>query len=174
MQRLVARLVAAIVLLVFSVSFLAAAAPAPGSSPEGKVTPPPASPKEAFTGETLELPAQTIAPGKASLTLSLKFPEGYKLNLEAPSPATVTSSDQKTLSLDQTGRKTISQPRYPLNLLLKASPGQALLQIDLALNYCKSGREGLCLSKEVRLLLPVTVAPGTTNKQLQVSYQVKL
>src|SRR5262249_21728781 len=50
---------------------------------------------KAFTGETLELAAQTVEPGDATLTINVELPKGYKLNGLAPTVVKINAQGQR-------------------------------------------------------------------------------
>ena len=121
----------------------------------------------------LRLPEQTVAPGEASLTLTVELPPEYHLTAEAPGQVTVTSGDKRIMAFDRQAALTLIRPQFPLNIPVKVNPCQTLLQVELLLYYCKSGPEGLCLFKEARLVLPVKVIKGAGKNKLSVNYKVK-
>jgi hypothetical protein len=125
-----------------------------------------------FTGETLELPGQSVAPGNITLIISLALPQDFQLNPEAPCRVAVSSTAGKVLSFNREPAQTLSPVEFPLTIPARADPGETRLQIILTLNYCQTGSVGLCYFKEARLILPVTVAPGKANRQLAASYRV--
>jgi hypothetical protein len=123
--------------------------------------------------DALKLPEQTVAPGEASLTLSVDLPPEYHLTAEAPYQATFTSGDKQIVAFGRQAAQTLVQPQLPINIPVKVNPGRTLLKVELLLYYCKSGAEGLCLFKEARLVLPVKVVKGAGKNKLSVIYKVK-
>jgi hypothetical protein len=128
--------------------------------------------QESFTGEVVQAPGQTIAPGEAALVISLDMPPGYELMRDVPILAKVTSGKKEVVALAEGATTTCRQPKFPLRVPLKAEPGATQLQVDLVLYYCKSKGGGLCITKEARLVLPVTVDGAAKNKELQAAYKV--
>lgn len=123
-------------------------------------------------GERLALPAQTVAPGEARLTISLILPAGHKLNEQAPTTVKLRSSQTEVIAFDGRADRIIGRPTFPLNVPLQLNPGEAELNLDLLIYYCGADVESLCYFREARLTLPVKVEKGSANHQLQVSYAV--
>jgi len=119
-----------------------------------------------FAGETIELPAQTVEPGDATLTLNLELPKGYKLNALAPSAVVVASVG----AADQ----VIRNPRFPITAQLKLSEGDARVKADFVIYYCESEKESLCYFKEAVVSLPVKVKKGAGSRALTATYRLQL
>ena len=119
-----------------------------------------------FAGETIELPAQTVEPGDATLTLNLELPKGYKLNALAPSAVVVASVSGE----DQ----VIRNPRFPITAQLKLSEGDATVKVDFVIYYCESQKESLCYFKEAVVSVPVKVKKGAGSRALTATYRLQL
>jgi sugar lactone lactonase YvrE len=119
-----------------------------------------------FAGETIELPAQTVEPGDATLTLILELPKGYKLNALAPSAVVVASVG----GADQ----VIRNPQFPITAPLKLSEGDSTVKADLVIYYCESEKESLCYFKEAVVSLPVRVKLGAGSRALTATYRLQL
>ena len=128
--------------------------------------------EEDFTGEVVQAPGQTIAPGQAELIISLAIPQGYELMRDVPILAKVTSKEKGVVALAEGATATCRQPKFPLRVPLEAKPGATQLQVDLVLYYCKTKGGGLCITKQARLNLPVTVDRAAKNKELQAAYKL--
>src|SRR6185295_1891415 len=72
-----------------------------------------------FAGETIELAAQTVEPGDASLTINLELPAGYKLNGLAPTVVKITSQGQSLFA--EGSEKTLRNPQFPASVPVKLS-----------------------------------------------------
>lgn len=127
---------------------------------------------KAEAGETVNLPTQTVAPGDASLTVNLQLPAGHKLNQEAPSTLGIRSGDNKVLSLDEKYAQNLPVANLPLCLTVPATEGKTDLKATFRLNFCDE-KLGVCFLKEVLLNLPVEVKKTSTNKKLDIMYQLK-
>ncbi|MFA5550285.1 MAG: thioredoxin-like domain-containing protein [Trueperaceae bacterium] len=115
--------------------------------------------------EVVEVPGMTTTAGKGTVALTLSLPEGYKANLLAPLQVSVSFGVGADQGLDaQT--ITVAEPEYPLTLefdvLLTA--GQAQLNADVLVYYCREVAAELCLIRHALLEIPVTVtAAGTAD-----------
>jgi thiol-disulfide isomerase/thioredoxin len=119
-----------------------------------------------FAGETIELPAQTVEPGDATLTLNLELPKGYKLNALAPSSVVVASVS----GADQ----VIRNPQFPITAQLKLSEGDATVKANFVIYYCESEKESLCYFKEAVVSVPVKVKLGAGSRVLTATYRLQL
>jgi thiol-disulfide isomerase/thioredoxin len=127
-----------------------------------------------FTGEVIDLAAQMIEPGKATLTLSLLLPAGYKLNSLAPTWVKAVSSSQQILSINSAAEQTFRNAKFPVTAEVTAAEGETMIQIDYAIYYCETSKESLCFIKEARLNIPVKVKKGSGSRALAAAYTVKL
>jgi thiol-disulfide isomerase/thioredoxin len=119
-----------------------------------------------FCGEKIDLPAQTVRPGKVILTIALDLPPDYKLNEQAPSAVIVNTSGTASAT---TGPQTIRKPKFPLRIPLDVSGGAVNLQVDLNLYYCQEGKESLCYFKALRITLPVKTDTASANTALSIA-----
>ncbi|MBW1992478.1 MAG: hypothetical protein JRI59_10295 [Deltaproteobacteria bacterium] len=124
-----------------------------------------------FPGEVVKAAVQTIAPGGAELVVVPQVPEGFQWLKEAPMQVKVTSQDQAVVSFGGKAVAGCRQPRFPWRVRLRAQPGETRLQVDLILSYCKKGKGGLCITKQVRLNLPVKVEAAAQNRKLRAAYK---
>jgi hypothetical protein len=137
--------------------------------PDGLLTRQP--PGAVFTGRTVTLERQTVAPGEVTLRLTVTLPEGYKINDLAPFSMVWSSQDGKIRLRPDDARRSIVKPGFPLELPISATAGEATLVGELVLYYCEAEKESLCLVDQVRLVVPVTVA-AEGQDSLEVSYAV--
>ncbi|HKP12219.1 MAG TPA: NHL repeat-containing protein, partial [Blastocatellia bacterium] len=131
----------------------------------------PSARAKAFAGETVELAAQTVEPGDATLTINLDLPAGYKLNALAPSVVKITSEGQ---SLFAEGEKALRNPQFPVRLPLKLSEGDATVKADLVIYYCEAKKESLCYFKEAVVSVPVKAKKGAGNRNVSAGYTLKV
>ncbi len=127
-----------------------------------------------FTGEMIDVPLQTAAPGNATLTLQLELPAGYKLNGLAPSAVLVASTQAQIASLTNGVQQVFSHPKFPLAIPLKLNEGETILKLNLVIYYCESAKESLCYFKEVRVNVPIKVTKGVSSNKIAASYGLKL
>ncbi len=127
---------------------------------------PPMSKAATFMGETIELPAQTVEPGEATLTVQLELPAGYKLNPQAPSSIVVTTTQGNR-------PQSFRNPKLPLTVSVKLTEGETLLRLNFVIYYCEAAKESLCYFKEAKVVLPVQVNKGAGNRRLAANYVVR-
>jgi hypothetical protein len=126
-----------------------------------------------FAGEVIELPAQSIEPGDATLTLQLELPAGYKLNAQAPSALTIATGQNSAVTLASSADEIIRNPNFPVSVHVVAGEGDALIKADFIVYYCEAAKESLCYFKEARVSLPVKVIKGTGAHKLSATYKLK-
>jgi thiol-disulfide isomerase/thioredoxin len=126
-----------------------------------------------FAGETVQLPAQEIEPGDATLTVRLELPKGYKLNALAPSSLKVTSQG-KAADLGTGGQAVFRNPQFPVSVPIKAAEGEAVIQADFVIYYCEAEKESLCYFKEVLLNIPARVKKGAGGNRLSANYRLQI
>jgi len=125
-----------------------------------------------FTGETIELPAQSIEPGDGTLTVQLELPPGYKLNALAPSALTIASAASPILNLASGAEQVTSNPNFPVSIPIKVSEGEVTIRADFLVYYCEAAKESLCYFKEARVSIPVKVVKGSGNHNLSATYKL--
>jgi thiol-disulfide isomerase/thioredoxin len=125
-----------------------------------------------FMGDVVELPAQSIEPGDATLTLQLDLPRGYKLNAQAPSALSLASPQKQVVSFASGAEQTFRNPHFPINVPIKVAEGEATIKADFLIYYCESAKESLCYFKEARMSIPVKAKKGTGNGKLTATYKL--
>lgn len=128
---------------------------------------------EKFAGESLELPAQAVEPGAATLVLTLELPQGYKLNAQAPSTAGVTTAQIEVAALKDGAQQIFRNPQFPLSIPVRVSEGETRLTASFTLYYCEEAKESLCYFKEARVTIPVKVRKGAGSNRLTAGYKFK-
>ena len=132
------------------------------------------APAEEFHGETVRLPARMVAPGQVTLEVAVTLPPGYKLTADAPTAVTVHSMAAAVLSVEGKDRKAFSAAAFPFRATLAAASGKTDVAVDLTLYYCDAVKDSVCLLKEVRLIVPVTVEAGAKGDRITATYTVPL
>jgi hypothetical protein len=121
----------------------------------------------AFRGKEVTLGSQEISAAAKWLELNLNLPKGTKFNLAAPFSIKVISSKPEVIGIDDV---KISEPSAKLKLPILPKSGEATIFVEMNVNYCNEGNEGLCYFKEVRLLVPIRVsATGSPNPSVAYS-----
>src|SRR5205823_4550076 len=89
-----------------------------------------------------------------SIEITLQLPAGTKFNKDAPFRIKATSNSPGAVRI---GTFSIPSPTEKLSIPIEPKSGEATITIDLDVNYCKIGTEGLCFFKEARLEIPLRV-----------------
>jgi len=127
-----------------------------------------------FVGEVIELPAQSIEPGDATLNLQLELPAGYKLNAQAPSAVTVSTTQSQVLNLTAGAQQTFSNPTFPLTVPIRVSEGEASISAEFIIYFCETAKESLCYFKEARLSIPIKAKNGSGTHKVSAAYKLQL
>jgi thiol-disulfide isomerase/thioredoxin/sugar lactone lactonase YvrE len=127
-----------------------------------------------FTGDAIDLAAQSIEPGDATLTLQLALPAGYKVNAQAPSALTVTAPQNPVVTLTGGAEQTFSNPNFPISIPIRVSEGEATINAEFIVYFCEDAKESLCYFKEARLSIPVIVKKRAGTHKLTAAYNLRL
>ena len=98
---------------------------------------------------------RTIGPGAGSLTLKVELGDGLKINSEAPNVVEIVSSDPAVVEVGSV--KLDAREGLKVLAPLQASPGRAVLTVDLAVYYCDKSNSGRCFLEQARYELPLQV-----------------
>jgi DNA-binding beta-propeller fold protein YncE len=121
----------------------------------------------AFHGKEVRVAEQAIAATATTLDITVQLPAGTKFNAEAPFSISAQSDKPDAVAV---GALNISKAAKTISIPITAKAGQATITVDLSLNYCAEGNEGLCYFKEIRAVVPVRVeAGGRSNALVTVS-----
>lgn len=117
-------------------------------------------------GAKLYLPQQEVAPGEAQILLRLNLPEGFKLNLNAPSSAewNNTGGAADIPEAHRSGKITRDELRIPVNL----QAGYDRIYGVLNIYYCHEADEGLCYIDRVSVEAPIHVSADTDNNRITI------
>jgi DNA-binding beta-propeller fold protein YncE len=114
----------------------------------------------AFLGSVERFPTQEVAPETKTLWLEIELPKGTKFNPGAPFRIRVVSDRPQSIAV---GTLNITQGAHRLSLPITPKSGEATLTVEMSINYCAEGNEGLCYYKEARLAIPLRVAAGGSS-----------
>ena len=124
--------------------------------------PPKQSSEEASTHKPVKVKQQRITGGEAlAFEVTLKLPDGYKLNKEFPISYRLTSSGEQTLvAADQLdSRQSVDAPEEGSQLTfrvpLASRSGKGDLQVTLNYGFCREGAGGLCKLGTAAWTVPV-------------------
>lgn len=116
-----------------------------------------------FHGKEVRVAEQSIAATATTLDITVQLPAGTKFNLDAPFSITAQSDKPDAVTV---GAVNIAKPTKTISIPITAKSGQATITVDLSLNYCAEGNEGLCYFKEIRAVVPVRVEAGGRGSAL--------
>jgi len=122
------------------------------------------------SGAARTLEAIRVPPAQTTLTLTLSFPDGYKLNLLAPSSLTLHTDNPQVAQAAAEHPIQADSLQVPLQL----TEGTAVLTLELTLFYCQEAQEQLCLIDTTTLLLPLLVEAGAATSEVRVHHEVSL
>jgi thiol-disulfide isomerase/thioredoxin len=120
--------------------------------------------KKEFQGERRMFPAEHVRGGGGFIEVSVRLPEGYHLNDVAPFYIGCTSADPRVVAIPRKhSQQNIANPVFPLRIPVTFAAGNTDAEIDLVVYYCSSGKENLCLIKQLKCIVPVVVDGGQGN-----------
>ncbi len=115
-----------------------------------------------FEGDSVRLPAQTLAKGQVVFVLNVTLPPGHKLNRLAPTAAAVSTGagpPQRTAIESLPARLT-------------ADVGESgAVRVETTIYYCETSKEGLCYFRDVRFEVPFETAPDGASR-VDLKYDV--
>ncbi len=113
----------------------------------------------AFAGTERRVPPQEISTAAKELELMIDLPKGTKFNKDAPFKIQATSDKPDSVTV---GQFNFDKPAAKLAIPISAKSGEATITVELNVNYCSEGNEGLCYFKFARLVIPLKV--GATGR----------
>lgn len=122
------------------------------------------TPDPEFFGTVVKLEPIEVAPGAAQLVLTYRFPEGHKLNKDAPFTVKVFSTELATVAPPYNDMQAVAPP-LPVTMPITLREGDTTLVLDSAVVYCEAINESLCYIGNFRFEVPLRVkadAAGTT------------
>lgn len=108
------------------------------------------------------LPAVTARPGRLSVTLDVRLPEGHHRNVEMPAQV-IVGQEPGAATYTFTAAEEIG---FPLEVHSRQD-----IPLNLTLYYCQDGSEALCLIHSRKLMLPVNV-DNAAGEQVSVPYMI--
>lgn len=116
--------------------------------------------------------AQTVAPGASEIRVDVRFPDGYKLNGDAPSSYTVMNLDGGDLLGDR--QENVRVSTLPIRIPVRLDEGTGKIAVDLVLYYCEEESKSLCYFTHVRLEIPLTVRSDARERSIAATYRVNV
>lgn len=103
--------------------------------------------------EIVTLDSQTISDNGSTLQLSLKVPDSYHFNDQAPNKIIASGKD---ITVDGGTQKVFDGAAFPKSITVKATGSAPELHLDVYAYYCENGADALCLIKTLRYKVPLT------------------
>jgi DNA-binding beta-propeller fold protein YncE len=126
---------------------------------------------EEYSGEVVELDAQSVAAGAGTVTLNIGLPDGYKVNDLAPfSMEWLAGGDVVVVDEEHVNRQIV-EPDFPLTIPVDFHEGQGSLTGDLVIYYCESDSQSLCLIERVRITAPI-IAAESGDTGIEIDYAI--
>ena len=130
-----------------------------------------AGPAQAGNVLRVELPTQVVAPGVATLRVTLRSPPDFHLNSAAPSRLTLATNNPAVADLGETVLTWESdEPSITLPVPISLREGEAELTGQGVVYYCRGGEEALCQIQHVELVVPITVSEDASAGEIIVDY----
>ena len=114
-----------------------------------------------WRAKVTRLEPQKVKSGEAELRITVELPEGRQWNTAAPIEAVFV--------LDGGEAAHSSHPAGPpIRIPFTAPEGESLLRVGLAVYYCESGRQAVCLFHEENLELPIRAGRSCGSAVIEV------
>jgi DNA-binding beta-propeller fold protein YncE len=119
------------------------------------------------------LPSRKIKAGvDGKITIDVKFPPSYELTEGAPLDYEIESCREFTIA-ESDQKKTIENPKLPINIPFKVSEneGECLIKISLTMNYCNKNK-GTCTIEFIKWQIPVQIEKNEGDNRLAIEYKI--
>ena len=126
---------------------------------------------QVFSGTTIQLPTQRVAPGDGILSVSVALLEGYKFNNQAPAFFQWSSTNETQLIISPE-QLSLEAPEFPLTFYASFSEGTTELTGTFALYYCEAQEESLCFLDEVRFIVPVEIVSSSNQNAIEIVHTI--
>jgi thiol-disulfide isomerase/thioredoxin len=120
--------------------------------------PPLTGPTGRWRGRVQELPEQAVAPGEATLKITLLPTGNFQLNALAPLVVHVAGEGDPQAAPRVV--KVDAPVKSPAAVKLQIAPGKRTLTLDVVAYFCTETGEGACVAEAVRYKLPLAVSDG--------------
>ena len=114
----------------------------------------------------ITLPAQTVAAGSGTISVTITLPDGYKINPDAPSRFEWNNSGEAMDIPEAERAQPFSTAQFSLPITLTA--GSDTLDGYLTTYYCEAEHETLCFIDDVHVEVPVTVSDSAASSDILV------
>lgn len=102
--------------------------------------------------KVVTLDPQSISSGGGTFKVTLKVPDAYHFNDEAPNKIIVSGNN---ISIGGQRQKEYDGADFPKSITIKTTGINSALYLDVYAYYCKNGADALCLFKTLRYKIPL-------------------
>lgn len=122
------------------------------------------------SGEQLDLPEQTVAPGEGEIVLNIVLPEGYKINELAPSLAEWRIGNDNAFIAEEDRIQSIDSTEVRVPVRFEEGEGDVLGYLNVY--YCEAEEQTLCYLDEVRVHIPVSISADADGSVINVERSI--
>jgi thiol-disulfide isomerase/thioredoxin len=156
---------------------IAGLAPPGGDGPAGATSTAGAPKKPSFKGATQEkLKPQTVGAvdGKVKLAVSLKIPEGWKVNPLAPMSYWVDATKPDgPVDRAALGRTKLPEPVADFEVAVPVTgPGEDEVTVSLNYYYCEDKPDGVCKFGAVVFTVPLKITKGGSKESVKLVHAI--
>ena len=113
--------------------------------------------------EVVHLAPQALATGDVSLVVDVRLPPGSHVDEQGTFVVHVV--DGPLTFPGGRGTRRVVAPQFPLELAAVVAAGAATVRVDLTMYVCGDRLQGLCRSRQVRLVVPTRDEHGDRGRQ---------
>lgn len=129
-----------------------------------------------FSGRTIQLPLQKIAPGSGQIVIDFTLPENHEFALEAPASLWTRIKNPQLLQVLPFQAKPVplDLSKLPHTIRYEAIAGQTIFVTDARIHFCNKDVK-ICLTEWIRIKFPVEISsgnPSLINLKIPVGSQV--
>ncbi|MBX3065573.1 MAG: redoxin domain-containing protein [Anaerolineae bacterium] len=143
-------------------------------SDDGGETVDTSTPDPDFFGDVVAVDPIEVAPGTTRLNLNFTFPEGYKVNNQAPFTLLVYNTSNVAHVADADNSLQIVEPTMPVTMPITLNVGESTLTMDATVVYCEAVNPDLCYFSNYRFEVPLKVSEGASAAEIKIDYTIKL
>lgn len=117
------------------------------------------------------LPAQTVAPGVATLRIIVRTPEEFHLNSVATSRLELAASNARVAELSETLLTwQTDEPMVTIPVPVELREGEATITGEGVVYYCREGEAALCQIQRLELIAPLRVDADARAGEIVIEY----
>lgn len=118
------------------------------------------------------LPLQYLRTGEAILKFDVKLPSGFSLNAQAPTELRL-KTESAEVSFQRGLREWILKAgSFPVEIPITVHRGEARIELDIDLYYCRTDQKDLCFFREIHLFQPLKITAEVKQTTVEVLYEM--